>query len=75
MDTGKEMSKQMTGKAGSEGGCFLCSDERPGNAARSRFHQISSDDLFRGKSELRILHDGSEYCLRITRQNKLILTK
>jgi len=38
-------------------------------------HAISSLELFRGASELVIRHDGQDYRLRITRQNKLILTK
>ncbi len=70
-----EMSKDETGKAGSVGGCFFCSDGNPDNAPRRWRQQISSHDLFKGENELRIVHDGSEYCLRITRQNKLILTK
>jgi len=31
--------------------------------------------LFEGKQEIVIEHDGQDYRLRITRQNKLILTK
>lgn len=34
-----------------------------------------SEDLFGTSNELVILHDGEEYRLRITRNNKLILTK
>ena len=34
-----------------------------------------SSTLFKGKQEIVIRHDGQEYRLRITRQNKLILTK
>lgn len=34
-----------------------------------------SEDLFGVSNELAILHDGEEYRLRITRNNKLILTK
>ncbi|MCH9742117.1 MAG: hemin uptake protein HemP [Proteobacteria bacterium] len=36
---------------------------------------IASSVLFAGKTELRILHGGVEYLLRITKENKLILTK
>jgi hemin uptake protein HemP len=36
---------------------------------------VRSDDLLRKGVELRILHAGEVYRLRITRQNKLILTK
>lgn len=34
-----------------------------------------SRELFRGRDELVIEHDGSRYRLRITRQGKLILNK
>jgi len=37
--------------------------------------RISSKDLFAGDIEVIIEHDRQEYRLRITRQNKLILTK
>ena len=37
--------------------------------------RIPSRDLFRGERELVILHAGNEYVLRITRTDKLILTK
>ena len=37
--------------------------------------RISSKDLFTGEIEVIIEHDNQEYRLRITRQNKLILTK
>lgn len=36
---------------------------------------VSSDQLLDGTKEIVILHDGHEYVLRLTRQNKLILTK
>jgi len=36
---------------------------------------LSSKALFGGRKEIVILHDGEEYRLRITRNNKLILTK
>lgn len=32
-------------------------------------------ELFRGDKEVVIHHDGHDYRLRITRQNKMILTK
>jgi hemin uptake protein HemP len=32
-------------------------------------------DWFRGRNEIRLLHRGQEYRLRVTRQGKLILTK
>jgi hemin uptake protein HemP len=36
---------------------------------------VESDQLFDGRTEIRVLHRGEEYRLRITRQGKLILTK
>jgi hemin uptake protein HemP len=37
--------------------------------------QISSTSLFHGRREIVILHHGQEYRLRITKADKLILTK
>jgi hemin uptake protein HemP len=37
--------------------------------------RLSSRELFRGEREIVILHGGHEYRLRITRADKLILTK
>ncbi|MDO9217754.1 MAG: hemin uptake protein HemP [Lacisediminimonas sp.] len=37
--------------------------------------KLDSARLFDGKRELIIVHQGEEYRLRITRQEKLILTK
>lgn len=34
-----------------------------------------SGELFRGAREILIRHEGQDYRLRITQQNKLILTK
>jgi len=36
---------------------------------------VSSEELFRGASEIAIAHGGSYYRLKITRQGKLILNK
>lgn len=36
---------------------------------------IGSQALFCGQQEIQIIHEGHAYRLRITRQNKLILTK
>lgn len=36
---------------------------------------VSSEELLSGRTELHILHAGNVYRLRVTRQNKLILTK
>ncbi|MNJ65775.1 hypothetical protein D3C77_618130 [compost metagenome] len=37
--------------------------------------RVSSNELLGGSKELVIVHDGREYVLRLTRQDKLILTK
>jgi hemin uptake protein HemP len=37
--------------------------------------RIASAELFRGRRDIVILHRGQEYRLRITRSEKLILTK
>lgn len=37
--------------------------------------ELSSEELFGGARTLAIVHSGERYLLRITRQNKLILTK
>ena len=36
---------------------------------------LDSAALFNGRDEVRLLHRGQEYRLRVTRQGKLILTK
>ncbi|WP_434064261.1 hemin uptake protein HemP [Pararhizobium gei] len=38
-------------------------------------HIIESRELFRGRTEILIAHDGSIYRMKITRQGKLILNK
>jgi len=45
---------------------------RPPDSALAK---ISSDALLANHKALVIVHDGCEYTLRVTRQNKLILTK
>jgi len=40
-----------------------------------RFPTIDSSRLFALGKEIRIVHEGEEYRLRITSNNKLILTK
>lgn len=37
--------------------------------------RIASEELLRGNSALEIEHAGQRYLLRVTRENKLILTK
>lgn len=36
---------------------------------------ISTEQLFQDQNIVRIAHEGSYYLLRLTRENKLILTK
>ncbi|GEM_PF-171782 len=43
--------------------------------ARSSRQEVNSHDLMRGHRELTILHGDQEYRLRITQNDKLILTK
>jgi hemin uptake protein HemP len=56
-------------------------DLRPAPAGSSRETEpmieprIASDALMQGRREIVIVHDGSSYRLRITSNNKLILTK
>lgn len=42
------------------------------NATRLR---IESDEILRGNNTVEIEHAGQRYLLRVTRENKLILTK
>jgi hemin uptake protein HemP len=44
-------------------------------AATSAVRRISSQSLLEGERELVIQHQGNEYHLRLTRNDKLILTK
>ncbi|HJW24652.1 MAG TPA: hemin uptake protein HemP [Rhodocyclaceae bacterium] len=37
--------------------------------------QVKSSDLLRGQTMVEIEHGGQRYTLRVTRQDKLILTK
>jgi hemin uptake protein HemP len=64
---------------------FSCSS-RPFSPAKAKSPQerlcpttspkhIDSQQLFAGRRELIIEHQGERYHLRVTRQNKLILTK
>lgn len=47
----------------------------PSTQRRVSASSIPSPELFQGGQEVVIRHDGQDYRLRITRQNKLILTK
>jgi hemin uptake protein HemP len=50
-------------------------DHADGGVTASSHVRVSSRDILRGEREIVILHAGSEYRLRITRADKLILTK
>lgn len=50
-------------------------DRKPAPRGQREPPVIRSEDLFQACRELVIVHDGQEYRLRLTRQNKLILTK
>lgn len=43
--------------------------------SRAGMQSINSQSLFAGRNEIDILHCGERYSLRITRFDKLILTK
>lgn len=48
---------------------------RPGVGRRLPLPRLRSDELFRDSHELIIEHQGQEYRLRLTRNDKLILNK
>jgi hemin uptake protein HemP len=50
-------------------------DVRPPPPDGSPKPRLSSDELFRGRHEVEIEHQGEIYRLRVTRAGKLILTK
>lgn len=45
------------------------------DASQHALPVLQSHNLFALGREIRILHDGEEYRLRLTRNNRLILTK
>ena len=47
----------------------------PEPTASTSERQVPSTALFQGRREIIIVHHGQEYRLRITRADKLILTK
>lgn len=47
----------------------------PGDQGDGVTRTLTSSELFDGAAEVVILHNGAQYRLRITRQDKLILTK
>jgi hemin uptake protein HemP len=48
--------------------------DSPGDSSGDQ-RQIPSSSLFHGRREIVIVHHGQEYRLRITKADKLILTK
>ena len=46
-----------------------------GGGATPSHVRVSSREILRGQREIVILHGGHEYRLRVTRADKLILTK
>lgn len=48
-------------------------DDAPAGFATEKV--MSSDEILAGRTEVIILHRGQAYRLRLTRQDKLILTK
>lgn len=48
---------------------------RPSVSSRPQLPRLRSEDLFRASHELIIEHQGQEYRLRLTRNDKLILNK
>ena len=49
--------------------------ERPAVPTTQHARRISVSDLLGGEEVVILLHNGQEYRLRVTRANKLILTK
>jgi len=50
-------------------------NESPAEPATRDSREVSSSTLFHGRREIVIVHRGQEYRLRITKADKLILTK
>jgi len=52
-------------------------DKTPASSANNGAHQpqLSSSELFRHGNTVCIEHQGQQYWLRLTRSNRLILTK
>lgn len=48
---------------------------RPSRDGASELWVLTTEQLFGSRQEIAIVHDGEAYRLRITRNNKLILTK
>lgn len=53
----------------------MADSDKTAQSAMTLPRSIDSAQLFEGQSEVVIIHNGTPYRLRITRQDKLILTK
>jgi len=53
----------------------LFSDRAPCSDSEPSKQYFSSKDLLGQQREVIIIHEGTEYILRLTRQNKLMLVK
>ncbi len=53
----------------------ISATEKPLTEKEQTVHRYESQQLFAGQQEILIEHAGHAYRLRITRQDKLILTK
>lgn len=51
------------------------SSGQPAESSKSAVPRVSSAELLQGATLLEIEHAGQRYQLRVTRENKLILTK
>jgi len=59
-------------------GSKLRQDDQPHESTHQQTNHgdvVDSRDLFRGKRELQISHEGEVYRLRVTRNGRLILNK
>lgn len=66
-----EASKAVMDKTGAGEDC----GQHGGEAGKADLPAVDSRTLFAGSSSLRIRHGDETYSLRLTRKNRLILTK
>lgn len=71
----KSDKESPTRQAGTPGQSASPHTAPPGRAAGAEPRRIESSELFAGQTELTIVHASEHYRLRITRNDKLILTK
>lgn len=67
------MKNPITGTRSGDSGDSFSADSPTQHPPKKR--TISSKELLGATGQLLIEHLGEQYCLRLTRQNKLILTK